>query len=119
MWDVEFTDQFEEWWNELSPDDQERIAAAVELLEEHGPSLGRPIVDTLEGSRHRNMKELRPLGGHLRVLFAFDARRTAILLMGGDKSGHWSEWYAAALPLADRLYDEHVRGLRNEGSTDD
>jgi hypothetical protein len=115
VWEAEYTDQFEGWWNDLSPDDQERVTAAVELLQEHGPSLGRPLVDTLEGSRHPNMKELRPLGGYMRILFAFDPRRTAILLVGGDKSGLWSEWYAEALPKADRLYDEHLASLRNEG----
>jgi hypothetical protein len=60
------------------------------------------------------MKELRPLGGDLRILFAFDPRRTAILLLGGDKSGKWNEWYAEMLPIADRLYDEHLAELAVE-----
>ncbi len=115
MWRVDYTDQFESWWNELSADEQERVTAAVELLEQFGPSLGRPTVDTLEGSRHANMKELRPRGRHLRVLFAFDPRRTAILLCGGDKSGLWSAWYAQAIPVADQLYDEHLQTLADEG----
>jgi hypothetical protein len=113
---VEYTGAFGSWWKQLTEDEQERIAAAVELLQEVGPSLGRPIVDTLEGSRHPNMKELRPRGGHLRVLFAFDPRRTAILLMGGDKSGQWSRWYERAIPAADDLYDEHLQTLRDEGA---
>ena len=115
MWEVEYSDQFEAWWSELSVDDQERVAAAIELLEECGPSLGRPLVDTLEGSRHSNMKELRPPGGYMRVLFAFDSRRAAILLFGGDKRDRWSVWYADAIRVADRLYDEHVKTLREEG----
>jgi hypothetical protein len=62
------------------------------------------------------MKELRPRGGHLRILFAFDPRRHAILLLGGDKSGKWSSWYETAIPEADRLYDEHLQELRDEGA---
>lgn len=115
MWRVDYTDQFESWWDELSADEQERVTAAVELLEQFGPSLGRPTVDTLEGSRHANMKELRPRGGHLRVLFAFDPRRTGILLCGGDKSGLWSAWYAQIIPVADQLYDEHLQTMADEG----
>lgn len=115
MWRVEYTNQFESWWEQLSADEQERVAAAVELLEQHGPALGRPIVDTLEGSRHPNMKELRPRGGHIRVLFAFDPRRTAILLCGGDKSGLWSAWYAEAIPAADKLFEEHLQAIADEG----
>lgn len=75
----------------------------------------RPLVDTLEGSRHPNMKELRPLGTSLRVLFVFDPRRMAILLIGGDKTGRWKEWYEETIPMADRLYDEHLEELREEG----
>ena len=116
MWDVEYTDKFGTWWDELTEDEQERIAAAVELLQEIGPVLGRPSVDTLEASRHSNMKELRPRGGHLRILFAFDPRRTAILLVGGDKSGQWSRWYENAIPEADELYDEHLQTLHDEGA---
>lgn len=112
MWDVEYTEEFGAWWEDLEPDDQERLTAAVELLEELGPSLGRPLVDTLKGSKHPNMKELRP--GTVRVLFAFDPRRTAILLLGGDKSGHWKDWYVKAIPEADRLFDDHLKGLIDE-----
>ncbi len=115
VWEVEYTDTFGAWWNELTEDEQERIASTVELLEQGGPALGRPLVDTLQGSRHSNMKELRPRGGHMRVLFAFDPRRMAILLMGGDKSRRWSSWYAEAIPIADALYDEHLQTLRDEG----
>ena len=97
---------------DLEPDDQERLTAAVELLEKLGPSLGRPLVDTLKGSRHSNMKELRP--GTVRVLFAFDPRRTAILLLGGDKSGQWKDWYVEAIPEADRLFDDHLSSLIDE-----
>lgn len=116
MWDVEYTDQFEKWWNGLSIDEQAAIDVAVEVLQEKGPGLGRPLVDTLKGSRHQNLKELRP-GGSIRVLFAFDPRRTAILLIGGDKRDRWQEWYQEMVPVADRLYDEHLAELRRTGET--
>ncbi len=115
MWEVEYTEEFGSWWEAIGEDEQERVAVAVAVLEQIGPALGRPWVDTLEGSRHANMKELRPRGGFLRILFAFDPRRTAILLTGGDKSGEWSTWYEHAIPQADRLYDEHLAQLRQEG----
>lgn len=90
MWHVEYTDAFGAWFERLDLGDQDRVAAAVEVLEELGPALGRPFVDRIASSRHSNMKELRPRGGHLRVLFAFDPRRVAVLLVGGDKRGRWS-----------------------------
>ncbi len=115
MWDVGYTDEFEGWWWDLTEREQENIRVAVDKLEETGPTLGRPLVDTLEGSRHPNMKELRPLGTSIRVLFAFDPRRMAILLVGGDKTGRWKEWYEETIPMADHLYDEHLEELREEG----
>ncbi len=92
-------------------DEQIAIDAAVEVLEERGPALGRPLVDNVHQSRYPNMKELRPLGGDIRILFAFDPRRTAILLIGGDKTGRWNEWYAEIVPVADQLYDERLAEL--------
>ena len=115
---TQYTDEFGSWWDGLSEGEQERIAAAVELLEEHGPCLGRPVVDTLQASRYPNMKELGPRGGHLRVLFAFDPRRTAILLCGGDKSTRWDLWYAEAITPADRLYGQHLEAIADEGRCD-
>lgn len=119
MWEVEYTDQFEEWWRDLSEEQQEALDAGVQLLQEHGPALGRPLVDQISGSRHQNMKELRiSEGGTLRVLFAFDPRRTAILLLGGDKRGQWNRWYRTAIPRADDLFDEHLASLQ-EGEEPD
>jgi hypothetical protein len=116
VWDVEYTDEFGAWWEALTEHQQEALDAAVMLLAEHGPALGRPLVDRIETSRHQNMKELRvSKGGALRVLFAFDPRRTAILLLGGDKTGRWDAWYRAAVPAADDLYDEHLRELGRLG----
>lgn len=83
------TDEFADWWATLDADQQAPLGVRIDLLESRGPDLGRPSVDRIKGSRHHNMKELRASeGGVLRVLFAFDPRRQAILLLGGDKSGH-------------------------------
>jgi hypothetical protein len=116
VWEIEFTDQFEDWWTGLDLAQQAAVAGRVELLVEQGPDLGRPAVDSITDSRHNNMKELRASkGGALRVLFAFDPRRHAILLLGGDKSGQWNAWYRTAIPAADDLYDNYLEELREEG----
>ena len=116
MWEIEFTDEFGAWWNSLSEDEQESVAASVELLRRLGPNLPRPQADVLKGSKHSNMKELRTQhqGRPIRTLFAFDPRRSAILLIGGDKTGD-DRFYERMIPLADRLYDEHLATLRREG----
>jgi hypothetical protein len=115
MWEIEGTEEFVAWFSELPDDDRASVIAAVDMLESRGPALGRPFVDTIRSSRHANMKELRPRGGHLRVLFAFDPRRSAILLLGGDKTNRWEAWYRTAIPVADALYDDHLETLRREG----
>ncbi len=119
MWDVEYTDEFEVWWESLSPEAQEALAHDVEVLAAVGPGLGRPIVDSIKGSRYSNMKELRTshAGAPLRTFFAFDPRRCAILLIGGDKSGD-PRFYERMVPKADDLYDQHLRQLRREGLID-
>ena len=120
MWEVEFTDEFGQWWDGLTPEQQEALDDRVMLLAEVGPSLRRPVVGEVTSSRHANMKELRvSKAGALRVLFAFDPRRHAILLLGGDKSGRWKEWHNWAIPQADDLYDTHLEELRAEGLLDD
>jgi len=112
VWEIEVTDDFEAWWDTLSIDQQEAVNDRVV----RGPGLGRPVVERIHGSRHHNMKELRASkGGALRVLFMFDPRRQMILLLGGDKSGGWNDWYDAAIPLADDLYDDYLEELRKEG----
>jgi hypothetical protein len=116
VWEVEVTDQFIEWWSMLSDVQREAVTDRVDLLAERGPDLGRPVVDRIHSSRHQSMKELRAAkDGALRVLFSFDPRRQAILLIGGDKSGEWNDWYTWAVPLADDLYDEYLRELCEEG----
>lgn len=114
-WAVEFTDEFERWWEELSEDEQVDVAAKVRLLEELGPALARPHADSVQGSRHPNMKELRVQhsGRPYRVLFAFDPRRCAILLLGGDKTGN-ARWYDENIPIADKLFDEHLASLEKD-----
>ena len=111
-WAVEYTDEFETWWNTLSVEEQIEINAKVELLEEQGPTLPRPYADVITSSRHSNMKELRGKveERHLRVLFAFDPRRTALLLIGGDKTGD-PKWYERFVPIVDALFDRHLRQL--------
>jgi hypothetical protein len=114
-WEVEYTDELETWWSELDEDDQEKVTAAVEVLEEHGPNLKRPVVGKIEGSRHGNMKELIPPASNIRILFAFGPRPNAILLLGGDKTGEWDKWYDENVPIADALYDVYLDELREEG----
>ena len=115
-WEVEYTEEFELWWASLTPDEQADLDASVELLQTHGPQLGRPHADTVRGSKHSNMKELRTQshGKPLRTFFAFDPRRTAILLIGGDKTGD-ARFYDRMVPIADRLFDEYLEEIKNEG----
>lgn len=119
-WDVEYTEEFEGWWTDLSEAEQESIAASVELLEIRGPTLPFPHSSGIKGSRHGHMRELRIQheGRPYRVLYAFDPRRTAILLIGGDKAGN-DRWYDEYVPVADRLYDVHIETLRKEGLIND
>lgn len=116
MWEIEYTDDFGEWWETLDASQQESVAACVEVLRQLGPQLPRPHADTLKGSRHVNMKELRTqhAGRPLRTLFAFDPRRIAILLIGGDKTGD-NRFYERMIPLADDLYDLHLKTLQDKG----
>lgn len=116
MWEVEFTDEFGAWWEGLAEEVQESIAHDIGVLEAVGPGLGRPRVDTLKGSRHGHMKELRTRhkGSEYRTIFAFDPRRCVILLIGGDKRGV-KRFYEAIIARADDLYDEHLAELRREG----
>jgi len=116
-WEVEYTDEFGEWWNDLDADAQEDIDVAVRLLEAIGPALTRPYADTVKGSRYPNMRELRvqSQGRPMRILYAFDPRRTAILLIGGDKTGlDDRRFYSTYIPKADRLYSERLEAIKRE-----
>ncbi len=118
-WVVEYTDEFGDWWNGLSEVEQEALDVSVRLLESRGPALGFPYSSGINGSKHGHMRELRTQQGGrpLRTLYAFDPRRSAILLIGGDKTGD-DRWYDVHVAIADRLYDEHLDQLRKEGLTD-
>ena len=119
-WEIEYTDELGAWWVDLIEAEQESIDTSVRLLEEKGPSLGYPHSSGIEGSRHSHMRELRVqhAGRPYRVLYAFDPLRCAILLIGGDKTGD-DRWYDTNLPIADRLYDTHLKELKKEGLIDD
>ncbi|MGN6594268.1 MAG: type II toxin-antitoxin system RelE/ParE family toxin [Terriglobales bacterium] len=114
-WEVVYTAEFEAWWEGLLVAEQEAVAASVHLLEELGPTLGFPHSSAIRGSRHGGMRELRTqeAGRALRTLYAFDPRRTAILLIGGDKTGD-KRWYERFVAIADRILDEHLEDLRKE-----
>lgn len=116
MWSVDL-EPIAGWLASLDDSSREQVVAEIELLEDRGPQLGRPIVDSVTASRHKNMKELRPGSSgrsELRVLFAFDPERSAIMLIAGDNAGDWKRWYKKSIPLADDLFDDHLTRLRGE-----
>jgi hypothetical protein len=91
-----------------------QVLAAFEVLEQEGPALGRPLVDTIKGSKLKNLKELRPgssKGTELRILFIFDPLRQAIILVAGDKAGDWTRWYPKAIKQAEATYARHLQDL--------
>ena len=114
-WNVEFAEEFEPEFDQFAEEVQDELLAAGKLLEQFGPALARPHADTLKGSRHSHMKELRfnAADGVWRVAFTFDPRRKAILLIAGDKSGMSEDrFYRKLIAKADRRYEEHLRKLR-------
>ena len=115
VWEVEFTDEFGEWWGTLNEQEQDTVDTAVHLLEDRGPALQFPHSSGIQGSRHGHMRELRIQyqGSPYRVLYAFDPRRAAILLIGGNKEGD-DRWYDRFVPIADNLYDVHIQELEQE-----
>lgn len=115
-WDVILDDDFAAWLRGLEGGPRAEIVAAAEVLSRFGPNLGRPRVDTLKGSAYRNLKELRVQyrGEPWRVLFAFDPRRAAILLLGGNKVGDETRWYKENIPIAERRYARHLDRLARE-----
>jgi hypothetical protein len=111
-WEVEYADEFEEWWNGLSEYEQDTVDRAIGVLASIGPALKRPQVDTVKGSKFSNMKELRVQheGRPYRIFFAFDPRRMAYLLIGGDKTGD-DRFYDKMIPVADRIYTRHLQEI--------
>jgi hypothetical protein len=110
-WEVDLHDDFVPEYRELHKDVQDELLACIELLEQFGPQLGRPHADTLSGSRHANMKELRfdAANGVWRVAFAFDPNRKAILVVAGDKSGvSEKRFYRQLIDKADARIDDHL-----------
>ena len=115
MWRIATTEHFDRWFAELDEDGQTELIAKVELLKLLGPRLARPHADTLNGSKHANMKELRADTAQtvLRVAFAFDPDRTCILLVAGDKSGvSQKRFYKRLIAKADELFDTHLAELK-------
>ena len=115
-WDVEFTNEFKSWWDELSEAQQDSVAATVELLMERGPHLPFPYSSNIKSSRHGVLRELRIQSGGipLRVFYAFDPRRIAILLVGKSKAGD-DRFYESYVPIADDIFDHHLQELKEEG----
>lgn len=120
MWEVKLHPAVEEWFLDLcrsDPAGADLVAEAIDLLSEHGPALGRPLVDRLKGSSFHHMKELRPGSAgstEIRMIFAFDPAREAVFLVAGDKSGQWQNWYRTAIALADARFEEHLTNLKEE-----
>ena len=121
VWTVE-VELVDDWLATLDEKSYELIVAALEVLAEQGPSLGRPLADSIVGSTYRNMKELRTGSSgrsEVRILFAFDPARRAILLVAGDKAGNWQKWYRTNIPLADERYRQHLDRLKGERNAQD
>ena len=116
-WDIGYTDEFGEWWNSWSESEQSKVDAHVRALETWGPHLAHPMSSGVKGPRHAHMRELRVQiqGRPFRILYAINPKRDAILLVGGDKTGH-ERWYEVNVPIADRLYDKHLEELKKEAA---
>src|ERR1035437_1606682 len=114
-WEVEYTGEFGEWWERLTEQEQGDVAAYVGELERRGPMLPFPYSSGVKGSKHGEIRELRVQSGGrpIRIFYAFDPRRMAMLLIGGKKAGV-KRFYEQFIPIADRLYDEHLAELREE-----
>ena len=111
-WSIYVVDEVRAWVNALDPVNKDRVAKAIDVLAEFGPGLGRPLVDSISGSSIANMKELR--AGTIRVLFVFDPWRSSILLVAGDKSGRWEQWYAESIALAEQRYEIYLKERAEE-----
>lgn len=114
-WQINYTDEYEVWWGLLDEETQVAIATVIGLLEEVGPGLRRPHADTLHHTKQKNLRELRiqHKGEPWRVIYAFDPKRAAILLVGGNRTGD-DRWYEVNIPIAERLYAEHLASLKKQ-----
>lgn len=119
-WEILMTSQVEEFLNDLYENDRDShrlVNQGIQVLEDNGPTEGRPLVDVVTASRISNMKELRPPSAkntEIRILFVFDPWRSAILLIAGDKSGRWKQWYRDAIPEAESRYAIYLKERREE-----
>jgi hypothetical protein len=116
-WEVDLHDDFVPEYRDLHKDVQDELLACIELLEQFGPQLGRPRADTLNDSRHANIKELRfdAADGVWRVAFAFDPNRKAILLVAGGKSGIGEKrFYRQLIDKADARFDAHLAKIKRQ-----
>jgi hypothetical protein len=115
-WEIELHDEVDRWFVALCRDDPvtaDRVEEAIDMLAREGPRLGRPPVDRIKGADLHNLKELRPASAgssEIRILFAFDPVRHAVLLVAGDKAGSWNRWYDLNIPMAEQRFREHLRG---------
>ena len=113
-WTVKVTDEYAAWFTaliKLDLDSATQVAQAVAALREEGPTLGRPLVDRLKGAKIHHLKELRHGSrgrSEIRIIFAFDPTRSALLLLGGDKAGNWARWYRENIPIAEQLYIDYT-----------
>jgi hypothetical protein len=119
-WDIYLTNEVATWLDNLQVTDAKTaglVDEAIYALSRSGPTLGRPLVDTIADSKIKNLKELRPGSSgtsEVRILFVFDPWRSAILLVAGDKSGRWGRWYAEAIPRAEQLYEIYLKERAEE-----
>ena len=113
MWTIETTDTFDVWFDALDDTDRENVLASLMVLKERGPMLARPYTDTVKGSRHSNMKELRvqSKGDPIRAFFAFDPNRKGIVLCAGNKAGDEKRFYEVMIPIADPEFTAHLKKL--------
>ena len=120
-WEIILVEEVHEWYVALLTTDQisaALVAAALNVLEQEGSVLGRPLVDKIKGSQFHHLKELRPGSSgasEIRILFAFDPDRRAVLLVAGDKSGDWTRWYERSVPIAEDRLMRWIAGDYEEG----
>jgi hypothetical protein len=113
MWEVEYTDEFEQWWLTLDEKEQGSVDSGVKLLQDFGTNLPFPYSSAIQNSKYEKMRELRTQSsGHpLRTFYAFDPRRVAILLIGGGKTGN-DRFYEEFIPIADKIYGQHLKEIK-------
>jgi hypothetical protein len=113
-WEVLIHPDVESWIISLTRKEYEAVIATLDALTVAGPTLGRPFVDHIKNSKFANMKELRPLGTYLRILFAFDRNRNAVLLAAGNKRNNWQGWYEVNIPIADSRFSAHLQEMESK-----